>query len=62
MFEKRIHLYRDFRRKKRTTVSLEDYLYELLVIHLGYTPDSEGARVAVTDWLQDRLYDDYDKD
>lgn len=59
MSEKRIHLFRDKRKTHRTTVSIEDYLYELLAIRLGHAPDSKEARVAVTEWLQNKLFEPY---
>lgn len=62
MFEKRIHLFRDKRHTKRTTISVEEYLYEALALHLGCAPDDEKARKVVTEWLQTKLFEDYDKD
>jgi hypothetical protein len=63
MSEKRIHLFRDKKRTRRTTVSIEDYLYGLLAIHLGYVPDSKEARQVVTEFLQNKLFEKhyYDK-
>jgi len=63
MSKVRIHLFRDKRRTRRTTVSIEEYLYGLLSIHLNYVPDSKEARKAVTKWLQGKLFEKhyYDK-
>jgi hypothetical protein len=62
MFEKRVHLFRDKRHTKRTTISLEKYLYEVLAIHLGCAPDDGETLSTVTEWLQNKLFEDYDKD
>jgi hypothetical protein len=53
----RIHLFRDKECSRRTTISMEDYLYGLLALHLGYMPDSREARKTVTEWLQDKLFE-----
>lgn len=54
----RVHLYRDREQAKRTTISIESYLYALLAIHLGYLPDGKEARRVVTEWLQGRLFEE----
>ncbi len=40
---------------KRTTVSIDRTLVELLALKLGEEPDSEPAHQAIRLWLQDRL-------
>jgi len=61
--DKRIHLYRDKEKKLRTTISLEDYFYEYLSFRLGHAPDSPEALLAVTEWIQGKLFEEfyYDK-
>ncbi len=41
--------------QKRTTVSLDNLLSNLLAIHLGSLPQSPQAHRTVRAWLQDRL-------
>ena len=40
---------------KRTTISVDTILAELLSIKLGYEPDEEEAGGAVREWLQETL-------
>jgi len=42
---------------KETTVTIDDILSELLVLRLGYDPDSTEATSAARLWLQQRLAD-----
>ncbi len=40
---------------KRTTISVDTILSELLAIKLGYAPDDDDAHSAVREWLQETL-------
>ncbi len=42
---------------KRTTVTLDRILSELLAIKLGYKPDDAQTHTAVREWLQQQLDD-----
>lgn len=50
----RYHIYHG---KKRTTVSLDHVLSEVMAIKLGKTPATAEAHTAVRKWLQKRLDD-----
>lgn len=45
---------------KRTTVSLDEVLTELLALKLGHTPNTPEAHSGIRQWLQDRLEDNND--
>ena len=40
---------------KRTTVSLDRTLVELLALKLGYEPDAPPAHAVIRSWLQNKL-------
>lgn len=40
---------------KRTTITLDTVLSDLLAIKLGYRPDDAQAHAAVREWLQQQL-------
>ena len=50
--QKRFHIWFG---EKRTTISVDTILYELLAIKLGYWPDNEYAHSSVRIWLQDTI-------
>ncbi len=50
--QKRFHIWFG---KKRTTISVDSILFELLAIKLKYRPDDEYAHSAVREWLQDTV-------
>lgn len=52
MQQKRFHIWFG---AKRTTVSVDRVLFELMSIQLGAAPDEDDAHGMVRDWLQDIL-------
>src|SRR5262249_20698904 len=50
-----LHRYHITRDGDQTTVSIDNFLVELLSIKLGHEPGSNEARTAVRQWLQDRI-------
>lgn len=49
------HRYHVYLGKKRTTISLDDILAELVALKLGKTPETEAAHAAVRRWLQAKI-------
>ncbi len=41
--------------EKRTTVSMDNYLSDLLALKIGEKPRSEDAHTAIRYWIQERL-------
>lgn len=62
MATKIFHIYKDSDRTQRTTVSLDNHVWQLLSIKLGRVPDSPDSHSAVRQWLQAQLDDDVDPD
>jgi hypothetical protein len=50
--QRRFHIQLD---QSRTTISVDEELFELMVFNLGYTPDDESAHGIVREWLQDNI-------
>lgn len=42
---------------RRTTITVDSIVSELLAIKLGLLPDDPGAHAAVRDWLEKTLHD-----
>jgi hypothetical protein len=52
MATKTFHIYKDKERTQRTTVSLNDYVHQLLALKVGSVPDSPDSHSAIGQWLQ----------
>jgi hypothetical protein len=62
MATKTFHIYKDKERTQRTTVSLNNYVHQLLALKVGSVPDSPDSHNAIRQWLQAQLDEDVDPD
>jgi hypothetical protein len=58
----KFYVYKDKNRKKRTTITLDNYVCHLLALKLGSVPASKESRAAVRQWIQAQLDEDVDPD
>lgn len=50
--QKRFHIWFG---DSRTTITVDEILFELMAVKLKYAPDDESAHSAVREWLQDKI-------
>ena len=56
----KFHVFKDLERQKRTTVSLDNDVYQLLSLKFGSIPDNKESHKIVRKWLQAQLDEDVD--
>jgi hypothetical protein len=62
MATKKFHVYKGQDHTQRTTISIDNYVWQLLALKLGCTPDNRASHETVRRWLQDQLDGDVDPD